>query len=278
MEAMKRVVVLATVLLVLLGLPVVAEDLRPLILVCNDDGIESESLRILALEMAALGEVVVVAPRHNASGVGHGITYRVPMAYGESDAMPGLRAYWVEALPATCVRWALDTQLDGRAPDLVISGINDGVNIGMGVYYSGTVGAAREGAFGGAVAVALSIDRGEEIDIAGAARFARRLASRLLEADNPPRLLNVNFPCSRIDEETEVRITRLTLQRWPARYHDRVSPRGGNYFWITFGSSPVPEEDSDAAAIADGVISITPLLVDPTDEAALEEAASIPLP
>ncbi len=268
---MNRKVLLVVLSLLVLPILVVAEDERPLILVSNDDGIESEALKILAIELTRLGEVAVAAPKHNSSGVGHGITYRVPITYGRYDGIPGVTAWWVEALPATCVRWAIDTCLGGRKPNLVVSGINDGVNIGVGVYYSGTVGAAREGAFSSTVAIAASMDRGEVMDYAGAAARIRQIAARVLELERRPLLLNVNFPMGIIDESRQVSVTRLADIRWDAIYHDRESPRGGRYFWITYASSQKPEEGSDAAALADGMISITPLIVKATDEALMQD-------
>lgn len=259
----KRQLTLASLLLLILVCTIYAHE-RPLILITNDDGIESPGLKALALELTKLGDVVIAAPKNNRSGVGHGITYRVPIAYGRSDSFPGIIAWWVDALPATCVRWALDTRLGGRNPDLVVSGINNGSNLGDAVYYSGTIGAAREAALTGSPAIAVSMESGRDMDLAGAARLVKVIAEKILKMENPPRLLNVNFPKGKIDKETKLRLTRLTKARWRIVYHDRVSPRGGNYFWITFDEGVEPEAGSDAEAVKSGAVSITPLFLDLT--------------
>ncbi len=258
---MNKILTWCAFLILTISILVCAEEGRPLILVCNDDGIESEGIRHLAAEMAKLGDIMVAAPLHNSSGVGHGITYRVPIAYGRYDKLEEMEAWWVDALPASCVRWALDTRFDGREVDLVVSGINDGANLGAGVYYSGTVGAAREGALHGAVAIAVSMDRGPEMDYAGAAARVRDVARAALALERKPLLLNVNFPAGKIVPATQMEITRLTDMRWKIGYHDRDNPRGGRYFWITYDESSEPEAGSDAAAVRAGRISVTPLLL-----------------
>ena len=259
---MRKIIAVAVLISLSLAVAAVAEEDRPLILVTNDDGIGSEGLAPLVAEMAKIGEVVVAAPLNNKSGVGHGITYREPISYGRSDAFSAAAAWWVDAMPASCVRWALATRLDGRKVDLVVSGINDGSNLGAGIYYSGTVGAAREGALAGAVAIAFSIDRGELMDYAGAAARGREIAQAALRLGRRPLLFNVNFPAGKIDADTPLEVTGLTRIRWNDVYHDRESPRGGRYFWITYDRSEMlPEEGSDAAAVLSGRISITPLAI-----------------
>jgi 5'-nucleotidase len=242
------------------------EDARPLILVSNDDGVQSEGIKALAGELEKLGDVVVVAPLHNSSGVGHGITYKTPISYGPYDQLDGLEAWWVDALPASCVRWGLDTRFGGRSVDLVVSGINDGSNLGAGIYYSGTVGAAREGALYGTAAIAVSMEHEPVMDYAGASARIREIAAAALDTGRKPLLLNVNFPAGKIDASTPVEITTLTRMRWPVDYHDRANPRGGNYFWITFGGGGIPEVGSDAAAVAAGHISVTALTLFETDK------------
>jgi 5'-nucleotidase len=249
------------ILILLFALAAAGQE-RPLILISNDDGIDSGGLKALALELSGLGEVVVVAPLRNSSGVGHGITYKVPISYGRSEAIPGVEAWWIDALPATCVRWGIDTRLGGRSPDLVVSGINVGSNLGEAVYYSGTLAVAREGALCGCTAIAVSMNNSTDADYAGAARRVRDIAERVLSAENRPLLLNVNVPAGKITAETELCVTFLTRARWTVLYHDRVSPRGGNYFWITFEEGGEYEPGSDAEALSRGAITVTPLLID----------------
>ena len=268
---MKRRYLLAVVMMVAFCAAAHGQEQRPLILVANDDGIGSVGLLPLAEEMAKLGEVIVVAPKSNRSGVGHGITYRDPVAYGSSDDFGTLEAWWVDALPASCVRWGLATRTGGRLPDLVVSGINDGSNMGEAIYYSGTVGAAREGALAGCSAIAFSINRGPEVDYSGAAARAREIAAAVLALGERRVLLNVNFPAGKIGPETAMEFTTLTAVRWRDEYHDRANPRGGHYYWITNSPGGAPEAGSDTAAVIAGKISITPLLIMATDAEAAEE-------
>jgi 5'-nucleotidase len=263
---MRRTLPFVLAVLVLGSAILQGEDARPLILVSNDDGVQSEGIKALATELKKLGEVIVVAPLHNSSGVGQGITYRTPISYGSYAQLDGLEAWWVDALPASCVRWALDTRFGGRSVDLVVSGINDGSNLGAGIYYSGTVGAAREGALYGTAAIAVSMEHGAVMDYAGASARIRKIAAVALDTGRKPLLLSVNFPAGKIDTSTPVEITTLTRMRWPVEYHDRVNPRGGNYFWITFGEGDTPEAGSDAAAVAAGRISVTALPLLETDK------------
>ena len=265
----------AFILLIAFCAAALGQEQRPLILVTNDDGISSEALCPLVEEMAKLGDLILVAPKNNSSGVGHGITYREPIAYGRSDAFGPVEAWWVDALPASCVRWALATRTSGRLPDLVVSGINNGSNLGEAIYYSGTVGAAREGALAGCPAIALSMNRGATMDYRGAAAKAREIAEAVLGLGGRRVLLNVNFPAGEIGPETSLELTSLTAVRWRDEYHDRENPRGGRYFWITTIPGGEPEAGSDAAAVNDGKISITPLLIMATDAEAAEELSGI---
>lgn len=253
-----------------------AFDERPLILISNDDGYDTPGISALALEFSKFGQVIVVAPLHNASGVGHGITYKTPISFGKSDHIDGVEVYWVDALPASCVRWALDTLFKQRRPDLVISGINSGENVGMGVYYSGTVGAAREAAFTGTPAIAVSMASGKEIDLAGGAAATLRIARIYLTMPNPPPLLNINLPAGKISETTPVKITHLTLIRWEANYDVRTNPRtGGKYFWITFAGSNTAEPGSDSFELEHGAITITPLIVDVTSTKGITDLTAV---
>lgn len=242
-----------------------AFDEKPLILVTNDDGYDKEGIHALALEFSKFGQVIVVAPLNNASGVGHGITYKTPISFGKSNHIDGVEVYWVDALPATCVRWAMDVVFKQRKPDLVVSGINRGENVGMGVYYSGTVGAAREGAFVGAPAIAVSMASGEKVDWTGGAVATLRIAKAYLTMSNRPPMLNINLPVGKITESTPLKITRLTHVRWQADYDERINPRtGGKYFWITFAENDTSEPGSDSYELERGFITVTPMILDVT--------------
>lgn len=261
---MKKTLLISMILLFTVKAFAVIDE-RPLILISNDDGYNKEGIHALALEFSKFGQVIVVAPLNNASGVGHGITYRIPISFGKSDHIDGVEVYWVDALPATCVRWAMDVVFEQRKPDLIISGINRGENVGMGVYYSGTVGAAREGAFTGVPAIAVSMASGNDVDLAGGAAATLRIAKTYLTMENRPPMLNINLPVGKIIESTPWKITRLTQVRWKTDYDERTNPQtGGKYFWITFAENNPSEPGSDSYELARGAISITPLILDIT--------------
>ena len=172
------------------------------VLVTNDDGIEADGLRALAEALAPLGRVTVVAPAGESSAVGHGLTVRRPLRLREVE--PGW--YSVGGTPADCVNVAM-SEILGRVPDLVASGINNGLNVGDDVTYSGTVAAALEGVLFGAPAIAVSLQRGLHMDYAGAGGIARQLAEAMLMESLPGRtLLNVNVP------HTAPRGVRVTVQ------------------------------------------------------------------
>lgn len=247
------------------------------ILVVNDDGYDTFGIRALARALDELGDVTVVGPRTNASGVGHGIIYKRAIEYKRVDGEGDIPVYWVDALPATCTRWAIDTLYKGRKPDLVVSGINRGINVGWGVYYSGTVAGAREATFAGVPAIAASMDMAEDSDFDGAARIVTDVARRMLEKKDFF-FLNINFPAGRLSLATPVQYTALTAVRYDQRYVNRTSPRDDQpYFWIVGSRSERGEKGSDLAAVQNGAVSITPLMVDLADSAELqrmkEEAA-----
>jgi 5'-nucleotidase len=270
---MRRADIMFTgIVLLILSLFAAAQE-RPLILISNDDGYSTEGIRALAAEFQKLGTVIVVAPRTNASGVGHGITYRTPVFYGEAQKIGDAPVWWVDALPATCVRWALDTRFEGKRPDLIVSGINRGENIGWAVYYSGTLGAAREGAFEGIPAIAVSMAaRGN--DWAGGAAVARRIAEQYLDMAQKPALLNINLPEGMLTEATPVQVTTLATVRFPTSYDNRVSPRDGlSYYWTIIGDPDTAPAGTDLHALQQGAVSVTPLIVDATDRSAMSALA-----
>ncbi|GGM92749.1 5'-nucleotidase SurE [Thermus composti] len=242
------------------------------ILVTNDDGIFSPGIKALGLAMRALGEVYVVAPDVEQSAVGHGITVRRPLRFKHtaSAGFGEIPAYRVDGTPADCV--VLGVHLLGR-PDLLVSGINIGVNLGLDLTHSGTVAAALEGTSLGIPSLAFSLDTsGEELDFAEAARLAVDLARRVAERGLPQGiLLNVNFPAGR---PKGVRVTRLSTHRIEDRVVERLDPEGKPYYWIA--GTPVGEEEegTDLWAVRQGYVSITPVSLDFTAREFLEELRS----
>jgi 5'-nucleotidase len=241
------------------------------ILVSNDDGIFSPGIKALGLAMRALGEVYVVAPDVEQSAVGHGITVRRPLRFKhtQSAGFGEIPAYRVDGTPADCV--VLGVHLLGR-PDLLVSGINIGVNLGLDLTHSGTVAAALEGTSLGIPSIAFSLDTsGEELDFTEATLWAQRLA-RLVAEKGLPRgiFLNVNFPAG---TPKGVLVTRLSTHHWEDTVVERLDPEGRPYYWIA--GTPVGEEEegTDLWAVRRGYVSVTPVSLDFTALDFLPEVA-----
>lgn len=236
--------------------------MKPLILVSNDDGIESPYLHALADALAAGGddgpEVLVVAPERERSAVSHSITLHKPLRAVERQ--PG--RYSLSGSPVDCVYVGV-LKLCSRKPALVVSGINRGYNLGSDVFYSGTVAAAAEGALRGIPAIALSLEPRSEVDLEAATGFATRLAHAVLAAHMPRRtLLNVNVPAQ---PNGQYRWTRLGERLYEDVVEERSDPRGKPYYWIGGGVVGMGDEPgSDTEAIHQGIISVSPLHLDLT--------------
>lgn len=228
------------------------------ILVTNDDGISSPGLRALEDSLASIGEVHTVAPLYEQSAASRKITLRKPFRYESA----GERRYAVDGTPADCAMMAL-TRLLGFRPDLVVSGINNGPNLGENVYYSGTVAGAAEGAKYGIPAVAMSVNQRVDIDYGPAAAFAAKLAGEVLKEGLPEGIaLNVNVPHPRYDG---VEITHQSRKISRNLMIETRDPYDRPYYWM---HEEVPledaEEGSDYAAVRDGKVSVTPLRFDNT--------------
>ncbi|MGA3293647.1 MAG: 5'/3'-nucleotidase SurE [Candidatus Acidiferrales bacterium] len=237
----------------------------PNILITNDDGIHAPGLRALAAVLSELGTVTIVAPSHERSASAQSLTLRQPI-YCDQLAE---REYAIEGTPADAMIVALHTLLKEK-PDIVVSGINPGANLGENIYYSGTVGAAMEAAINRLPAIALSVvGRRREFDFAPAASFARALVPLVLLEGLPPGvLLNVNVPQ---DWSGGVRLTRQSSKITRNVLQPGTDPRGRHYYWLSeqqfIGGI---EPDTDHAAIRDGAVSITPLEVDQTHAPSLD--------
>ncbi|GAA5533669.1 5'/3'-nucleotidase SurE [Deinococcus aluminii] len=247
---------------------------RPRILVANDDGIFSPGIKALALALSDVGDVVVVAPDVEQSAVGHGITIRRPLRFKHtaSAGFGSLPAYRVDGTPADCV--VLGVHLLGR-PDLVVSGINLGPNLGDDLTHSGTVAAAIEGLALGLPAIAFSQQgsAGGEYSFTAGAAYAARLARQVLGRSLPPRvLLNVNFPGGM---PRGVRVTRVGEHRWEDTIVTRQDPEGREYHWVAGQSRAADAHDqsTDYGALQAGYISVTPVRLDLTARDLLGEIA-----
>jgi len=241
-------------------------------LLSNDDGIQATGLSVLERVVRPLGEVDVVAPDRERSGAGHSLTLHHPLRVAEVSP----RHWAVTGTPTDAVLLALEELLPER-PDWVLSGINHGPNMGEDVTYSGTVAAAMEGTILGIPSIAISIAGRSGFHFDALEETMRRLIGLLLRFPlQPYQLLNVNVPNRAPEDIRGVRVTRLGSRQ----YHDAVvrqqDPRGRDYYWIG-GTGPAWEHDerSDASAIEDGFVSITPLRLDMTDYKAIVELENL---
>jgi 5'-nucleotidase len=231
----------------------------PLILVSNDDGVHAPGIRALGEALAPLGEVWIVAPDREASASGQSLTLKHPLRAEKVDT----RVLAVDGTPADCVNLAI-VKLLPRRPTVVVSGINRGGNLGDDVFYSGTVGAAREATFFGVPAIAFSLAARADLDYGPAAEFARRLTALVIERGLPERtLLNVNVPAGR---PTGVAVTVQGRRSHEGTILEGLDPRHRTYYWIEEGRDQwVSDEMSDIFAIRSGLISVAPLQTDTTN-------------
>jgi len=245
-----------------------------LILLTNDDGILAPGINALRQELEKIDglEIWSVAPDRERSASGHAITTYRPLFPLEAK-IPGARTpcYSVTGTPADSAKLAIEELLP-RRPDLVISGINHGSNLGTDIFYSGTVAAALEGPIIGIPAVASSLDLGPGADYGVAARFTASLALKVLEEGLPPgTLLNVNIPGLPEEEIKGVRITRMGRRLYKDQWDRRVDPRGRTYYWLAGELMELDNgPDTDVTAVAEGYISVTPVQLDLTREDQLE--------
>ena len=236
------------------------------ILVTNDDSYHAEGIKALEEGLRALGRVVVVAPDRDRSAAAHALTLRHPLrprAHGPD--------HWsVDGTPTDCVNLGVLGLVDAR-PDLVVSGINSGLNLGDDVTYSGTVAAAIEGTVLGVPSIAMSQD-GPPFDYPAGARIAARISALVLERGLPrDTFLSVNVPRGPV---FGARLTRQGRRIYHEPIVKRVDPRGKTYYWIGGKPSGWREDPGcDHAAVEEGLVSITPLHIDLTNHAALGEIA-----
>jgi 5'-nucleotidase len=234
---------------------------KPLVLVSNDDGFFSPGIRAIQEALREFADVVLVAPEHEQSASSHAISLHRSLRV--KDHGPGV--FSVDGTPADCVYVALysGTRILPRTPDLVVSGINRGLNLGQDAFYSGTVAAAREGALRGIPGLALSAELGAELP--NAAAIGVRLAREMLCFHSPPKtpLLSANIPK---DWNGEFKAARLGRRQYDEVVFYRTDPRGREYLWL--GGPAVehkPDPGSDTEAFDTGFTTLTSLSLDPTE-------------
>lgn len=243
------------------------------ILITNDDGVRSEGIHALAAALQRIGEVTVVAPHVEASAIGHALTLRRPLRFERVSE----RVFEVDGTPTDCVNIGITQIYGGAMPDLVVSGINKGYNLGDDVTYSGTVAGAMEGALLGVPSIAVSIERSRNgYDFRPAAEAAARVAEYVLREGLPSRtFLNVNVPSGALKG---VRVTVQARRNHITIVDERCDPRGNPYYWIEEGGNEwEPHDRSDYQAVRDGYMSVTPLQPDLTDYSALSTLENLSL-
>lgn len=248
------------------------------ILITNDDGYRSEGIRSLADVFKVLGSVTIVAPTEEASAIGHALTLRHPLRLESIEN--GI--YAVDGTPTDCVNIAISQVFKGL-PDLVVSGINKGYNLGDDVTYSGTVSGALEAALLGVPAIAVSLRASRsEYDFSYAAAAAAAMGDAILRRPLPPRtFLNINVPKG---EPKGYRVTVQAKRNHVTSVAERHDPKGRPYYWIEEGQNEwEPHDRSDYQAVRDGYVSVTPLQPDLTahdalsavEELTIERAAAL---
>lgn len=243
----------------------------PRILVTNDDGIYSEGLRKLADACRAHGDVTIVAPDREQSAASHALTLNRPLRLLQIQE----EEWIVDGTPSDCVNLAILKVMKDARPDLIVSGINFGPNLGDDVTYSGTISAAFEGALLNIPSVAFSAVVGEHFSFDRCAEFAGEMTRIALTEHRDPRvILNVNFPLA--DPFAGVKVTALGRRVYTEGVIERKDPRGRSYFWIG-GWEPVwhPGEDTDFDAVQKGFVSITPLHLDLTHHQSIPRLKSL---
>lgn len=243
------------------------------ILLTNDDGIHAPGLTALAKALRELGEVTVVAPAAEQSGVALSITYLHPILIRKEFREGEFYGYAVQGSPADCVKLGI-LEFCQPEPDLVVSGINSGSNVGINVLYSGTVAGAIEGAFFGKRSVAVSLSQITPPDYDAAAARAVKVIRQLLEAHPPAgSLWNLNFPETRPDWPRGLKVARMAVRRRYDVIEKRTDPRGRTYFWsgVEAIRNHEVEPETDLYELGQGFATLTPLHFDLTEHQSLGE-------
>ncbi len=245
---------------------------RPHILVSNDDGIDAAGLYILVKALKRFARVSVVAPSIQQSAVGHAITVRTPLRAHEFRRDGKLFGYAVDGTPADSVKLAIRSLLKSK-PDLVISGINDGLNTAVNVIYSGTVSAATEGTILGIPAIAVSIEYTQKPDFEPAAKIAAMFAKFICKSGLPAdTILNINVPAIPARKIKGIKFTRQGRSRWEDEFYQRKDPKNRDYFWLAGDMSILNvDSDFDQIALKAGYVSVTPIHFDLTHYEFLEK-------
>ncbi len=239
------------------------------ILLSNDDGVTSEGLSALADALSHLGEVYTVAPDRDQSASSHSLTLTRPLRMEKISE----RKFSVDGTPTDCINLAVNGILKDGKPDLVVSGINTAANMGDDITYSGTVSATMEATLLKIPSIAVSMNAKKDFVFQTGAHYARLVAELVLQTGLPEdTLLNVNVPNLPLGRVKGIRITRQGKRVYKTPIVEKTDPRGKKYYWIGGDKlDSVPIENSDIASVEDGYVSVTPIKLDMTDYAYMEE-------
>jgi 5'-nucleotidase len=250
--------------------------MKPLILITNDDGVTAKGLRALDEVAMEFGDVVVMAPEYNASGLSHSITSSRPLRVREVKQAEGLNVYCCDGTPVDCVKFAVE-YFCPRRPDVVLSGINHGSNSSINVLYSGTMGAVIEATALGIDAIGFSLlHHSPDADFSACLPYVRQIIGNTLEKGLPQGVsLNVNIPRLPASDIKGIRICHEAKAQWNDSFEKRIDPQGRPYWWLT-GKFVCdnPPESSDEWALRNGYVSVVPIHPDFTHYPAIEELAS----
>ncbi len=242
---------------------------KKVILLTNDDGIESLGLKTLyrVLSKDNIFDIKIVAPDKERSAVGHAITVFDPISVKKEYIDGIFCGYSVDGTPADCVKLAINA-IFKKKPDILISGINRGANVGENIIYSGTVSAATEGTIYNVLSLAVSVDSLKDTDYTFAAKFTKKLVNFLFSIKNLPSktLLNINIPNVKENQIKGIKFTHQSDVKYRDIFIKRVDPRGRDYYWMDGEFEKVSDDDdSDYIAVKNNYISITPIQHDMTD-------------
>lgn len=238
------------------------------ILISNDDGINAIGIKALAIAMQELGDIYVIAPERNQSATGHAVTMHTPLRCKKVDIFGNkINSWWVNGTPADCIKLGVESLMKER-PDLIVSGINMGENLGTDVIYSGTVSAAVEGAIFGIPSIAFSYEDHNATDMTKVGIAAKELCKQILKHGIPKdHILNVNIPkINNFDEIQGIKTCKLGIKIYKNNFDERKDPNGNKYYWLAGELVEMPEDvDTDIFAIKNKYISVTPINIDLTD-------------
>ena len=245
---------------------------KPKILITNDDGISSKGIYALWEAMQDLGDTFIAAPSVEKSASSHSLTLSDPLRISNVQRKNGFKGWSISGTRVDCVKIAIRSLMDDK-PDILVSGINHGANLGNNIMYSGTVSAAAEGMIMGIPSIDISLASHETDNYYVVKEFAKKIVKKVIVNGIPKdMLLNVNVPYCNAEEVKGVRITKQGCQYFVDEFEERIDPRDGNYFWIK--GEMIDEDKSiefDGAAIKENYVSITPIHYKLTHESFLND-------